>query len=52
MERAKEGRSKKVTEQAELSDEILDKVTGGATLPLKRVEPPPPPPPRPRIYTA
>ena len=50
MERAKEGRSKdKVIEQTEVSDEALDKVTGGVTLPLKRKEPKSP---QPRVYTA
>jgi hypothetical protein len=53
MERKKEDRSKeKVTDQTQVSDEALDKVTGGATIPVKRVEPPPPPPPQPRIYRA
>ena len=48
MDPAKEDRSKeKVTDQTQVSDEALDKVTGGATIPVKKKEPPPPPPPPP-----
>jgi len=47
MERAKESRSKDdVIEQTQVSDEALDKVTGGATIPVKRKSP------QPRVYTA
>jgi hypothetical protein len=53
MERAKEYRStEKVIDQTELADEILDEVSGGVTLPVKRLPPDPPKSPQPRTYWA
>jgi hypothetical protein len=50
MERAKEGSAKEpAARPVELSQEALNTITGGATIPVKRIGPKSP---QPRVYTA
>ena len=49
QEKEMEANKRKVIEQADLADANLEKVTGGATIPVKRIEPKSP---QPRVYSA